>query len=629
MEGIGEEVTANAIKAGLAYVEVGVRDKLQAGLTKVSGSLRNFGASVSKVGAGVLGFGVAAASAFVKPVQAAAEAQAVMGKFDTVFGEQSAAVKEWGDNFAKEVGRGRTEVSRFLAGAQDLFIPLGFEPGAAEAMSKQVTSLAVDLASFNDVADGKAFEDLQAALTGSGEVMKKYGVLVNEASVKQQLLQDGIDPKNASDQQKVLARLAIIMNGTTAAQGDAVRTSGEFNNTMKRLSGELTNASESIGAALIPTLTSLVGGIADTVAKVSAWVSQNQELVVIAAKVVAGIIAFGAALTGIGIAISAAGVAFGGLASAAGLVVSAIGVVGTIVGAIATPVGLVTAAVVALGAAFLYQSGIITQASQFVMKTFEAVKETALTAFGAIADFIRAGDIQAAWKAAVTGLQLIWLQVTQKLRDVWTDTTTAILNTWNGAQLLMGQAVFGFIQTTIDNFDRLVKFISGGALSLKDSIADAFGVESVDAIFDEMNRSLEQGLTDQIAARTKAATEAKKERAERIKTLQAELKGLREQAKERRAAAEAAKKAATEAKPQPDQEAFDLASILAGLEGKGGGAKGASTFGTFSARAATQFGQGFEEPMSKVAKASEASLVESKKQTKTLQKIERKKATFS
>ena len=38
---------------------------------------------------------------------------------------------------------------------------------------------------------------------------------------------------------KVMARMAIIMRGTTAAQGDAVRTGGSFANQMKRLKGSL------------------------------------------------------------------------------------------------------------------------------------------------------------------------------------------------------------------------------------------------------------------------------------------------------------------------------------------------------------------------------------------------------
>jgi len=139
----------------------------------------------------------------IPAIKKASDYQEVMSKFETVFGDRTSEVKAWGDEFANQVGRSKTQTAQFLAGAQDLFIPLGFEPGAAEQMSKTVTGLAVDLASFNNMADEDVMRDLQAAMTGSGETMKKYGVIVSEAAVKQELLNQGLDPKVASDQQKV------------------------------------------------------------------------------------------------------------------------------------------------------------------------------------------------------------------------------------------------------------------------------------------------------------------------------------------------------------------------------------------------------------------------------------------
>ena len=44
-----------------------------------------------------------------------------------------------------------------------------------------------------------------------------------------------IDPEEATQQQKVMARLAIILAGTSAAQGDAARTADGFANQLKRL----------------------------------------------------------------------------------------------------------------------------------------------------------------------------------------------------------------------------------------------------------------------------------------------------------------------------------------------------------------------------------------------------------
>lgn len=239
----------NDIKAGGAYVELMLRNKrFQSGLAAARKSLGVFAKGVGLLG-GLIG-GISFASA----IKAASDLEETMNKFNVVFGSSSKRVKAWGDDFAKEVGRSEKQIAEFLANTQDLFVPLGFEPGSAEAMSKQITGLAIDLASFNNMQDGDTIRDLHAALTGSGEVMKKYGVVLSEAAVKQELLNQKMDPKKATDQQKVMARMNIILRGTTAAQGDAVRSAGGFANQVKNLQGRLVDLAGAVGTAFLPTL---------------------------------------------------------------------------------------------------------------------------------------------------------------------------------------------------------------------------------------------------------------------------------------------------------------------------------------------------------------------------------------
>lgn len=252
--------------------------------------------SVAAMGKDLLMFGAAAAAPLALAVKNAADLEEVMNKFNVVFGDNAEAMKRWGDDFAAEIGRSKRQIAEFLAGGQDLFIPLGFDEAAATEMSQRITQLAVDLASFNNMADEDAMRDLQAALTGSGEVMKKYGVIVSEAAVKQQLLNEGIDPARATDQQKVMARLTIIMKGTTAAQGDALRSLGSFTNQMKaaRAAGEDLGAA--VGTAILPVITPLVTDLAALARGTSDWVTKNRDLVVTLSKLIGVIVATGAAM---------------------------------------------------------------------------------------------------------------------------------------------------------------------------------------------------------------------------------------------------------------------------------------------------------------------------------------------
>jgi uncharacterized protein YihD (DUF1040 family) len=91
-------------------------------------------------------------------------------------------------------------------------------------------------------------------LTGSGEVMKKYGVIVSEAAVKQELLNQGLNPAAATEVEKVQARLNIILRGTTAAQGDAIRSSEGWANVYKTVEATVENLAGKLGEKLLPVV---------------------------------------------------------------------------------------------------------------------------------------------------------------------------------------------------------------------------------------------------------------------------------------------------------------------------------------------------------------------------------------
>ena len=250
-------------KKGINAIRKGV-----AGIGKLAKRALNFGKII------VAGAAIAAVALGKMAIEAASEFEEVSGKFDTVFKEQADSVREWSKEYSKAVGLSRKESLKFLASTQDLFVPLGFAREEAAGFSKQVVSLARDLASFNDQKTGDVVRDIQAALTGSAETMKKYGVVINQAKINQELLNMGIKDgsKKATDQQKAMAILQLVMAGTTDAQGDAVRTADSFANTMVRLRSWIDNVSVSIGQKLLPFMQPIVD-------KLASWIEANEELI--------------------------------------------------------------------------------------------------------------------------------------------------------------------------------------------------------------------------------------------------------------------------------------------------------------------------------------------------------------
>jgi len=404
------------IMAGRAYVSLYMKNGIAAGLRAAQKDLSQFGSNMMSIGAQITTVSAGLLAPLVASVAVASDLEETMSKFGVVFGDAAGQTKAWSDKFAADVGRSKLQIAGFMAASQDLFVPIGFEAGAANEMSRQVTQLAVDLASFNNMQDPDTLRDLHAALTGSGEVMKKYGVIVSEAAVKQQLLNSGMDPKNATEMQKVQARLAIIMAGTSAAQGDALRTAGSFANRLKALKSSVTDVAAELGTALLPSLAEIAGNVTTAVKSVASFVRNNQGAVLGFAAIAAAAFAAGAAIAGIG------GMAYVA-ASGAGALAAMMGIVTTVVSAVLSPIGMLSAALIAGVYAWArFTKGgqsAVTGLSTIIGETFGAISTTVRETLGGIVAAIQAGDLTLAGQIAMIGLRLVMMQGLEAIHSLF------------------------------------------------------------------------------------------------------------------------------------------------------------------------------------------------------------------
>lgn len=419
------------VMAGRAYVSLyAKRDLLTRELQAARADVNKFGSDMMTLGAKVAGVGAAMLAPIVASVKLASDFEESFSKFSIVFGDAAEGAKQWSDDFAFAVGRSRLQIVQFMASTQDLFVPIGFEPKAAEEMSKQLTTLAVDLASFNNMQDADTLRDLHAALTGSGEVMKKYGVLVSEAAVKQELLNQGMDPTKANEQQKVQARLAIIMQGTTAAQGDAIRTAGSFANQMKALRSSVIDVAVEVGSVLLPVLSKVVGVVRGVTQRLAAIIKENPQSVLMFAALAVAVTAAGGAMIAIGIAAKVAAVGIGA-------VVAVITGVSAVFGFVLSPIGLVVAALAGGVYAWVRFSEAGRTAAgglrDVLSRAFGTISQTVKETFGGIYEAIKSGDMALAGQIAMIGVRLVFAQGLEALTAIFGETLGAL-----AAQLLSG-----------------------------------------------------------------------------------------------------------------------------------------------------------------------------------------------
>ena len=257
--------------------------KLQNQMSQVGQNLRNVGRTMSlAVTAPIVGIGAAA-------VKAASDVEEMQSKFDTVFKNVGGDVRKEVNAFASAVGRSRFELQGMTAELGDIFKPLGFTEERAGDLAIQMTKLAVDLGSFNNMPMNEALERLRGTLIGSHENALRFGVVINENVLKQELARMGADKLTGAqkEQAKVQARLNLLLAGTTDAQGDALRTSDSFANQMERLKNNLRDTGATIGQLLLPHALKMVEMLNGAVSFVRDLSPQMQRLGIIIAGVAA------------------------------------------------------------------------------------------------------------------------------------------------------------------------------------------------------------------------------------------------------------------------------------------------------------------------------------------------------
>lgn len=240
---------------GAVAYDIIARDKTASGIKSASQRLKEAGDAAAQVGLKMSMaitlplVGGAAAATYL-----AGNAAETQGKFEQVFGEMSEDAQNWAEAYGDAVGRATTDLQDMLATTGSIVKAMGMTGEASVEFSEQIAQLAVDMGSFHNASDIEAFNALRSAITGEYEPMKRFGVIVNEAKVEQELLNMGIKggTKAATDAEKAQARMNIIMRATTDAQGDAARTAGSFSNQMKALEADAKELGESIGADLLP-----------------------------------------------------------------------------------------------------------------------------------------------------------------------------------------------------------------------------------------------------------------------------------------------------------------------------------------------------------------------------------------
>ena len=171
----------------------------------------------------------------------------------TTFGNYEKLIQDFSKTSIQDFGMSELTAKQVASRFQAMGTAMGFSQGKMADMSLQLTKLTADMASFYDMEQSDVARNLQAVFTGETEPLRKYGLDLTQATLKEWAMKQGLDADISSMTQaeKTMLRYQYVMANTAAAQGDFARTADTWANQVRILKQSFEQLASIIGGALI------------------------------------------------------------------------------------------------------------------------------------------------------------------------------------------------------------------------------------------------------------------------------------------------------------------------------------------------------------------------------------------
>lgn len=249
---IGDSVTKGSRRAAKAAREAaGQTERAWGGVgTRIAGAFAG------------LAIGAKAISVIHDSIGAASDLNETVSKTEVILGDKAAAAAQrFADKAAVAFGQSKQQALDAIGTFAIFGKSAGLSGDKLAGFSTKFAGLASDLASFHNTSPEEAINAIGAALRGESEPIRRYGILLDDASLRQEALRQGLvkTTKEAlTPQQKVLAVQALIYKQSKDAQGDFARTSGGLANQQRILAATTDNLKAKFGKVLLPVTLAVV-----------------------------------------------------------------------------------------------------------------------------------------------------------------------------------------------------------------------------------------------------------------------------------------------------------------------------------------------------------------------------------
>lgn len=249
---------------------------------KVEGSIKSLKSMASKV-LGAVGITLSVAgikSAIDGCVEVASSIEEMQNKFDVVFGDMRNEVDKWAQEYSDAIGRNKNDIKTYLADQQNLLVGFGMTRQAGAEMAEQMTSLALDLASFGNMDETASVNAMTKAVMGESEAAKTLGAVLNDSTRAQAMATLGL--KGTYDKLDQLTKMQVnyqaILQQSPDAIGDCQRSLDSYESTKKRYIAKLKEIKTIVGQFFLPTYQKILNIGAKGLTMIRDWLQKLTDL---------------------------------------------------------------------------------------------------------------------------------------------------------------------------------------------------------------------------------------------------------------------------------------------------------------------------------------------------------------
>jgi len=259
-------ISADGAQAIRAFEDTGRAAERELG--KAEAKIDRVGGSLTRFGAGALAASGIAAGGLFTLAESAAEFSASVAANEQVLGESSRAIQEWAEDSVEAAGLSEQAAIDATTSFGSLAKTAGLTGQEVAGFSTDLVELAADLAAFKDVSPEQVLQDLQSGFAGSTEVLRKYNIFLDDASLKAAVFRETGEEVTGTltTQQKIIAINSELYRQSADAQGQWARESDGLIAQQAQLKAELENLQATIGAGVLPVVNELVGTLTNAAA---------------------------------------------------------------------------------------------------------------------------------------------------------------------------------------------------------------------------------------------------------------------------------------------------------------------------------------------------------------------------